>query len=165
MKTKIAKRREKMKQRIISAILLVLVAFVGIIPVMSLNAEAAETIIEFTFGANGSATHKDGSTSKATYDETVGGYTLNITGGTNMYPSSYDAKGNSCIKLGASSKAGSFSFTVPNDVTSVEIYAAKYKSNTTKLSVNGTTHTLTKIPTTAIMISSLLIHPPQKKFL
>lgn len=105
--------------------------------------KAADTKIVFNLGANGSATHADGS-SKSTYSETVNGYTLNITKGTNIYTGARDAKGNSCIKMGASSKAGSFEITVPEDVTSVEIEAAKYKSNTTKFIVNGKTNTLTK---------------------
>ena len=96
----------------------------------------------FEFGANGSASHADGS-SKTSYSETVNGYTLNITGGTNMYTGARDAKGNSCIKLGMSSKTGGFSFTVANDVTKVIIYIAKYKTNTTKITVNGTPYTLT----------------------
>ena len=102
------------------------------------------TLATFELGANGSPSHNDGS-SKTSYSETVNGYTLSITGGTNMYTGARDAKGNSALKLGASSKAGSFTFTVPDDVTEVVIYVAKYKSNTTKISINGgTTQTLTK---------------------
>ena len=97
----------------------------------------------FEFGANGSASHADGS-SKTSYTETDGDYTLAITGGTNMYTGARDANGNSCIKLGTSSKTGGFSFTVPDDVTSVVIHVAKYKTNTTKITVNGTAHTPTK---------------------
>ncbi len=103
-----------------------------------------ETLATFVLGADGSASHKDSNSSKTTYNETVNGYTLNITGGTNMYPSSLDAKGNSCIKLGTSSKTGGFSFTVGENVTSVTICIAKYKSNTTKITVNGTAYTLAK---------------------
>ena len=132
-----------MKKRIISAILLTFVAIVAFIPAIGLTASAEDTTVAFTFGANGSASHNDGS-SKTSYSETANGYTLSITGGTNMYTGARDAKGNSCIKLGASSKAGSFSFKVPDDVTSVQIYAAKYKSNTSKLTVNETSYTLTK---------------------
>jgi hypothetical protein len=97
--------------------------------------------VVFALGANGSASHGDGS-SKTSYSETVSGYTLNITGGTNMYTGARDAKGNSCLKMGASSKAGSFSFTVPDDVTSVVIMVAKYKTNTSKITVNGISYTL-----------------------
>lgn len=54
-----------------------------------------------------------------------------------MYPSCYDGKGNSCLKLGSSKSAGTFKFTVPEDITKVEIYAAKYKANTSKVTING----------------------------
>ena len=96
----------------------------------------------FTFGANGSASHNDGS-SKTTYSETSGGYTLSLSSMTNVYTGARDAKGNSCLKLGSSSKAGSFTFTVPSDVKKVIIYVAQYKANTTKVTINGTSHTIT----------------------
>ena len=99
------------------ALVLMLVMGIATLSIQPKVASAADTTIEFALGANGSATHKDGSSNKTTYSETNGDYTLSLTGGTNMYPSSYDAKGNSCIKLGASSKTGGFSFTVPDDVT------------------------------------------------
>ncbi|MBR2484760.1 MAG: OB-fold nucleic acid binding domain-containing protein, partial [Clostridia bacterium] len=99
--------------------------------------------IVFTFGANGNAEHKDGSPDKATYTETKDGYTLSISGGSKMYPGSFDAKGNSALKLGTGSVAGSFEFTVPADVTEVIIYVAQYKANTTKISVNSVAYTIT----------------------
>ena len=105
--------------------------------------KAPELLATFTLGADGSASHADGS-NKTTYSETVDGYKLDLKNCSNFYTSARDAMGNSCIKLGASSKAGSFSFTVPDNVTQVTIYVAKYKSNTTKVTVNGTTTTLTK---------------------
>ena len=101
------------------------------------------TLATFTLGANGSASHNDG-TKNASYSETVNGIQLSITGGNNMYPGARDAKGNSCIKFGSSSATGSMTFTVPENVTSVKIYVAKYKTNTAKVSINGTTYTLTK---------------------
>ena len=110
--------------------------------------EGGETPVEptilatFTLGANGSASHVDGS-EKTTYTETVNGYTLNITEGSKMYTGARDAKGNSAIKLGTGSAAGKFLLTVPNDVTKVVIYVAKYKTNTSKVTINGTTYTLT----------------------
>ena len=61
-----------------------------------------------------------------------------------VYGPAYDAKGNSCLKLGTSKLVGSFSFAVPEDITSVTIFVAKYKANDTKVSVNGTNTTLTK---------------------
>ena len=45
--------------------------------------------------------------------------------------------------MGSSSAVGSFSFTVDDDVTKVVIMVAKYKAKTTKISVNGTQHTIT----------------------
>lgn len=101
------------------------------------------TLATFALGANGTASHNDGS-SATTYTETVNGYTLNITGGNKMYKGARDAKGNSCLKFGTSSGIGSMTFTVPEAVTEVIIYVAKYKANTTKLTVGGSTITLTK---------------------
>ncbi len=98
--------------------------------------------VTFELGANGSASHNDG-TNQTTYSETVDGYTLSITGGTNMYTGARDANGNSCIKLGTSSTIGSFTFTVPEDVTEVIIHIGKYKGNASKITVNGTAYTLT----------------------
>jgi hypothetical protein len=46
--------------------------------------------------------------------------------------------------LGTSKKTGSITFTVPSDVTEVEIQVAKYKSNGTKINVAGKDYTLTK---------------------
>ncbi|MBR2320180.1 MAG: hypothetical protein IKA50_05305, partial [Clostridia bacterium] len=102
---------------------------------------AADTTIVFTMGADGTATHADGN-KYTTYTETVGDYTLTLDSLNNVYGPARDAKGNGCIKLGASSKAGGFSFTVPADVTSVIIAVGKYKANTTKLNINGTAYTL-----------------------
>ena len=103
--------------------------------------EGVEILATFELGTNGSAAHYDGS-SKSSYSETVGDYTLSIVSGTNMYTGARDAKGNSAIKFGTSSKTGSMSFTVSENVTEVRIYVAKYKANTTKVTINGTTHTL-----------------------
>ena len=131
-----------MMKKILSLVL-ALCMICTLLPATALTAFAVDTEIEFTLGANGSASHYDGS-SKTTYSQTVNGYTLSITGGTSMYTGARDAKGNSCIKLGTSSKTGGFSFTVPGDVTSVKIAVAKYKTNTSKVTINGTTTTLTK---------------------
>jgi hypothetical protein len=101
------------------------------------------TLATFALGANGSASHYDG-TEKTSYSETVNGYTLNITGGTKMYSGARDQMGNSCFKFGTSKVVGSMTFTVPENVTEVILYVAKYKSNTTKINVNGSAVTLTK---------------------
>lgn len=95
----------------------------------------------FEFGANGTATHTDG-TSATTYSEQDGLYKLSITNGTKLYKNARDAKGNSAIKLGTSSAAGSFKFTVSEDVKFVVIYVAKYKTNTTKIKVNDVSYTI-----------------------
>ncbi len=109
-------------------------------------AHAADTVVAtFEFGANGSATHKDASTDKATYSETNNDYTLSITDGSKMYPSSYDAKGNSCIKLGSSSAAGKFTFIVAEEVDKVIIYVAGYKANAAKITVNGSSYTINSV--------------------
>ena len=97
-------------------------------------------VATFEFGANGSASHSDGTeiTSNKTYTE--GSYSLTLTGlksGTKVYGGARDAKGNSCLKLGTSSVVGAFSFTVPNEVTSVIINVAGYKSNKGSISING----------------------------
>ena len=99
--------------------------------------EPEEVTITFEFGENGDAAHVDGSSDKATYSETNGDYTLSITGGSKVYPSSYDAMGNSALKLGSGSAAGKFTFTVPNDITKVIINVAGYKGNTAKVQINS----------------------------
>ena len=129
-----------MKMRKIVAILAAVLMLCSILP---FSAFAADTTIVFTMGADGDAAHVDGSKYSA-YTEEIDGYTLTLESLNNVYGPARDAMGNGCIKLGASSKAGGFSLTVPADVTSVVIAIGKYKSNTTKLNVNGTAYTLTK---------------------
>lgn len=133
----------KDKRRLLgSVILAVLIVALAIVPILAVTASAADTTVTFNLGANGSASHNDGS-SKTSYSETVSGYTLNITNVSNFYTGARDAKGNSCFKLGTSSKTGSFTISnVPDDVTSVVIYAGQYKANTSKVTVNGTNYTL-----------------------
>ena len=124
----------------IVAILAVALMLCSILP---LSAFAADTTVVFELGANGTATHYDG-TSATTYSETVGDYTLSITGGTKMYTGARDAKGNSCLKLGTGSAAGSFTISnIPDDVTAVVIAVAAYKAKTATMNINGTTTTLT----------------------
>ena len=61
-----------------------------------------------------------------------------------VYGPAFDAAGNSCIKLGNSSTPGSFSFTVADDVNSVVIKIAKYKTYDTTVTINGVDYVLTK---------------------
>ena len=77
------------------------------------------------------------------YTESNNGYTLTLSSLTKVYGGAHDAKGNACLKLGASSSAGSMTFTVPADITSVKIYVAGYKTNTGKFTINGGTATST----------------------
>ena len=139
------KARGKLISLLTACMSLVLMLVMGVttLSIQPKVASAADTNIVFNLGANGSAVHADGN-SATTYSETVDGYKLSITNGTKMYTGARDAKGNSCIKLGTSSATGSFKFTVPSDVTSVIIEVGKYKSNTSKVTINGTTTTLTK---------------------
>ncbi|MBP3423013.1 MAG: hypothetical protein J6K86_04530, partial [Clostridia bacterium] len=81
--------------------------------------------------------HKDNNTAKTEYEETDGEYTLSLEAGVKMYPSSYDAKGNSCIKFGADGGAGSCKFNVPDEVVQVILYIAGYKASTAKVIING----------------------------
>ena len=101
-------------------------------------------VATFEFGANGTAEHNDGSDLGETKSYTEGSYTLALTSMSKVFGGAYDALGNSCIKLGTSSKVGTFTFTVPADISQVVINIAKYKANTTKINVNGTDYTLTK---------------------
>lgn len=131
-----------MKTLFKKSLLVLMVVFIAIFTLgVTSKVKAAEVVATFELGANGAASHADGN-SKTSYTETVNGYTLEITNATNMYTGARDAKGNSCIKIGGSSKEGSFTISVPDDVTSVVIYAAKYKANTSKIKVNGTAYTL-----------------------
>ena len=98
--------------------------------------------VVFEFGANGSASHADGA-SKTTYTETNGNYTLNLTDGSSMYTGARDEKGNSCIKLGKSDTIGGFNIVVPDNVISVIIYAAQYKTKDSTLKINESTYAIT----------------------
>lgn len=96
----------------------------------------------FEFGANGSTSHSDGSQASTSYSLTNNGYTFKFDSIASVYTGARDAKGNSCLKLGTSSKVGSFKITVPENVTEVVIYVAKYKAKTTKINVNDKAYTI-----------------------
>ena len=97
----------------------------------------------FDFGANGSASHNDGSDITAGKTYTAGNYTLKMDSVTKVYGGARDAKGNSCLKLGTSKLTGSLTFTVPEDVTEVVIYVAGYKAATsTNIKINDTAYTV-----------------------
>ena len=86
------------------ALVLMLVMGIATLSIQPKVASAADTNIVFALGENGSASHADGS-SKTSYSETVGGYTLSLTNVSNFYTDARDAKGNSCIKLGTSTSS------------------------------------------------------------
>ena len=102
------------------------------------------TLATFEFGANGAAGHSDGNDYGTSKTFTEGSYSLKLTGMSKVFGPAKDEKGNSCIKLGTSKVVGTFTFTVPENVTEVVIYVAKYKSSSTKIAINGTNYTLTK---------------------
>ena len=105
----------------------------------------ATSKVTFDLGANGEENHVDGNDLGATYTLESGSNKLELTEMSKVYGPAYDAKGNSCIKLGTSSKVGTFTFTVSADVTKVTIYVARYKYyDNSKITVNGTEYTLTK---------------------
>jgi hypothetical protein len=95
----------------------------------------------FNLGANGSASHGDG-TSKTTYTESSNGKTLNISSGTNMYTGARDAKGNSCIKFGTGSAAGSCKIAIPTGVVKVIIEVAGYKADNATIQLGTVTKSL-----------------------
>lgn len=101
-------------------------------------ANAPKTLATFTFGDNkDTTTHVDGSDLGASKTYTEGDYTLALTGMSKVYGPANDATGISCIKLGTSSAVGTFTFTVPENVTSVVIRVAGYKAKTSKIAING----------------------------
>ena len=131
---------KKLFAKLFALVLAMCVVF-SIAIIVSSAADNEALVATFKLGADGSASVGDGS-SATTYTETDGDYKLSITGGTKMYTGARDAKGYSCIKFGSSSATGSMTFTVPNDVTSVVIHVAKYKTDATKVKVNGTNYTI-----------------------
>jgi hypothetical protein len=100
-------------------------------------------LVKFEFGANGTASHVDGNDIGTAKTYTQDGYTLSLTDVSKVYDGSRDAKGNSCLKLGTSKVVGTFTFTVDSNVTKVIINVAQYKANATKITINGTTYTIT----------------------
>ncbi len=109
------------------------------------NPPASGNIV-FDFGANGtSGTHQDGNDIGTTKSYTSGDYTLTFTDAYKAYAGGFDKAGNSILKLGTSSVAGTVTFVVPDDVTSVIIHAARYKNyaDNNIIVINGTSYTLT----------------------
>ena len=94
--------------------------------------------VTFNFGANGDAKHVDGNDLGTKTIFTEGDSVLVLEGMSKVYGPAYDAKGNSCIKLGTSKVEGTFTFTVGENVTSVVVMVARYKNyDNSKITVNG----------------------------
>ena len=99
--------------------------------------ETKEPVV-FEFGTNKTGTpenstngfHDDGNDLGTSKTYTEGKYSLNLTSMSKVFGPAYDKVGNSCIKLGTSSKTGTFTFTVPDEVLSVTINVAGYKAAT-----------------------------------
>ena len=99
----------------------------------------------FNFGDNKTVSDTvDGSAVSAGKTYTEGDYTLKLDTAEKVYGSAYDFKGNSTLKLGTGSVAGSLSFTVPEDIAEVIIYVAQYKANAATVTVNGVATKLDK---------------------
>lgn len=108
------------------------------------NVTSGDSIVAFEFGENKGSAHVDGNDLGTSKAYTQNGYTLNLTNMSKVFGTAYDAKGNSCIKIGASSTVGSLTFNVGADVAKVVLRLAKYKSNTSTVKINGTSYALTK---------------------
>lgn len=104
----------------------------------------ATTEVVFEFGDKvASTTHKDGSDIGTSKSYTSGDYTLTLTNASKCYDGGNDATGNSTLKLGTGSAVGSFSMTVPSDVTNVIFNVAGYKAKTVTININGTSRAIT----------------------
>lgn len=109
----------------------------------SVNIPSLGKVATFEFGANDSSKNDtDSSSALTTYNESNNNYTISFNSLSKVY-SSYDATGNSCIKLGTASIVGSFNFDVPSEIDQVILLVTGYKSNQSSITVNGSTKTIT----------------------
>ena len=91
--------------------------------------------VTFDLGENKTGATESSAASTA-YTETVSGYTLTFTTMTNAYSAS-DASGNSCFKLGTSSKVGTIEFSVPENVVQVKFYVTGRQGKAGAVSINN----------------------------
>ena len=139
---------KKSFKRYLSLVMVLMVAFVCLFSV-SVKAASVE-VARFEFGANDSSKTDESNQAQdgkdaTTYTEKSGVYTLTLSNMTKVYKDAYDAKGNACLKLGTSSKTGSFSFDVPSDVEQVGILVAGYKAKTVTVKVNNTSKSISTL--------------------
>lgn len=101
-------------------------------------------VATFELGANDTSKNDEYNSSSelTTYSESNNSYTLSLTNMSKVYKD-FDNAGNSCLKLGTTSKVGSFSFTVPSEIDQVVILTTGYKSNNASVVVNSKTYSIT----------------------
>lgn len=105
-----------------------------------------DSVVFDDFGGTFDNKHSDGATENGKTPKdgdtlTSGDATLVINNPSKMYLQAFNESGDSCIKMGAGSAAGTFSFTVGSDVKSVKIYISGYKKTDAKVKVNDTEYT------------------------
>lgn len=132
----------KTNKTLLCVLLAMVLAFALALTALTITAQTAtaegETLVAtFNCGADGTASHADGSTNSS-YSETSGEYTISIAG-TNMFTGARDAKGNGALKFGTSSKGGKMTITVPEGIALAKVYVAGYKAKETKVTVNSAT--------------------------
>ena len=109
------------------------------------NFNASFNEIIFELGENSfEQKHKDGELIKeAGYELLENGNSLYLYDCERVYYSAFDAFGNSCLKLGTSSKVGKFSFDVSENVSCVIINVAAYKNYDCIIEINGVQYEIT----------------------
>lgn len=110
-----------------------------VVTFVEVSSEELTLAATFELGSDAkSGKHNDG-TKNTKYSEPDGSYTLTLKNMTNVFTGANDAKNNGCLKLGTSNAAGSFSFTVADDVKEVRIYVAGYKLKSASITINDNT--------------------------
>ena len=87
--------------------------------------------------------HVDGVVVSGDCDIVENGNILHLYNCEKVYSSSYDAQGNSCLKLGTASIVGKFSFDVSENVNYVIINVAAYKNYDCIIEINGVQYEIT----------------------
>ena len=103
------------------------------------------SLAKFEFGDNGEEKHSDGSKlNESNSSFTSNGYTLTFTNFSKVYINARDSVGNSVLKLGTSEAVAGCELVVGDNVNSVVIKIARYKTYDTVVNINGKEYTLTK---------------------
>ena len=106
---------------------------------------AGNSLAKFEFGDNGEAKHSAGSElNESNSSFTSNGYTLSFTSFSKVYINARDSVGNSVLKLGTTKSVADCEFVVGDNVNSVIIKIARYKSYDTMVNINGKEYALTK---------------------